>query len=139
KVQEHRSFVIADIPGVIEGASAGAGLGIRFLKHLTRCRVLLHVLDVAPVDGADPVENFMTISRELEQFSPSLLERERWLVLNKVDLLPEDEREQQLQSIVDRLNWSGPVHSVSAISKQGTDTLAAVLMKHLEDMWQAER
>src|SRR5690606_13576502 len=68
KVQEHRSFVIADIPGVIEGASAGAGLGIRFLKHLTRCRVLLHVLDVAPVDGADPVENFMTISRELEQF-----------------------------------------------------------------------
>ncbi|HEY7885875.1 MAG TPA: Obg family GTPase CgtA, partial [Cellvibrionaceae bacterium] len=139
KVQEHRSFVIADIPGVIEGASAGAGLGIRFLKHLTRCRVLLHVLDVAPADGADPVENFLTISRELEQFSPSLLERERWLVLNKVDLLPEDERQQQSQSIVERINWKGPVHSVAAISKQGTDTLAGILMKHLEDMWQAER
>ena len=83
-VQAHRSFVVADIPGLIEGAAEGAGLGIRFLKHLVRTRLLLHLVDVAPYDGSDPAENVRIIARELEKFSPTLAERERWLVINKV-------------------------------------------------------
>src|SRR5690554_3365894 len=87
RVNDERSFVMADIPGLIEGASEGAGLGIRFLKHLTRTNILLHVVDVAPYDGSDPVEDALGIVEELRKFSPTLAERERWLVLNKVDLL----------------------------------------------------
>lgn len=139
KVQEHRSFVVADIPGVIEGAASGAGLGIRFLKHLTRCRVLLHLVDIMPPDGSDPLENIRTIERELEQFSPTLLQRERWLVLNKVDLLPEGEREARTARIVEQLDWQGPVYAIAAASQLGTEALSAALMKHLEVVWQNER
>lgn len=139
KVQEHRSFVVADIPGVIEGAADGAGLGIRFLKHLTRCRVLLHLVDVMPPDGSDPVANVQAISREITTFSPSLAERERWLVLNKIDLLPDHEREQRCQEIVDALGWEGPVYHIAAASGLGTEALASALMKSLEARWQAER
>lgn len=139
KVQAHRSFVIADIPGVIEGAADGAGLGIRFLKHLTRCRVLLHLVDVLPPDESDPVANVQAISREIKTFSPSLLERERWLVLNKIDLLPDSEREQHCQRIIDALDWKGPVYSIAAASGLGTEALASALMQHLEVRWQAER
>ncbi len=139
KVQEHRSFVVADIPGVIEGAAEGAGLGIRFLKHLTRCRVLLHLVDVLPPDASDPVANVRAIERELEQFSPTLLQRERWLVLNKVDLWPDGEREERIADIVSQLNWQGPVYAIAALSQLGTEALSAALMKHLEAVWQAER
>lgn len=139
KVQEHRSFVVADIPGVIEGAAEGAGLGIRFLKHLTRCRVLLHVVDVAPPDGSSPVDNVRAIVRELETFSPHLAKRERWLVLNKIDLLPLEEREAICQSITEQLNWQAPVYQVAAASGLGTDALASALMSHLEALWLTER
>ena len=103
KVQAHRSFVIADIPGLIEGASEGAGLGIRFLKHLTRTRLLLHIVDMAPFDGSSPAESVSAIIKELEQFSPTLHQRDRWLILNKMDLIPEEEQEQRCQELVDTL------------------------------------
>ncbi|MYM64579.1 Obg family GTPase CgtA [Pseudomaricurvus sp. HS19] len=138
KVQAHRSFVIADIPGVIEGAAEGAGLGIRFLKHLTRCRVLLHLVDMCPYDGSTPAQNAQVIIDELEAFSPTLAQRERWLVLNKVDLLPEDEAEAACQAVVDELGWEGPVFQVSAINRQGTDALCGQLMAHLEGCWEEE-
>ncbi|MDO6747638.1 Obg family GTPase CgtA [Gilvimarinus sp. 1_MG-2023] len=139
KVQEHRSFVVADIPGVIEGAADGAGLGIRFLKHLTRCRVLLHLVDVAPVDSSDPVENVKAIARELENFSPHLAQRKRWLVLNKIDLLPPDEREEMCRAITQALDWEGPVFAIAAVSGDNVDSLTGALMQHLETLWQAEK
>ena len=98
KVDAHRSFVVADIPGLIEGASDGAGLGIRFLKHLTRNRVLLHMVDVAPFDESDPAQQALSIVRELERFSPTLAARPRWLVLNKIDLIDEETLKQRRQA-----------------------------------------
>src|SRR6187402_2816596 len=112
KVQQYRSFVIADIPGLIEGASEGAGLGVRFLKHLTRCRLLLHAVDMAPVDESNPVENVRAIARELQKFSPTLAGRDRWLVLNKIDLLDPEEVDARCQAVIDELQWTGPVFRV---------------------------
>ncbi len=128
RVGDEASFVMADIPGLIEGASEGAGLGIRFLKHLARTRVLLHMVDVAPVDGVDPVESAEVIIRELEQFSPVLAARERWLVLNKMDLLPPDEREAMVEHIRDALNWEGKLFAISAVQRDGTRELCEGLM-----------
>lgn len=138
KVDALRSFVIADIPGLIEGASDGAGLGVRFLKHLTRNRVLLHLVDVAPMDGTDPAEAAVAIARELEYFSPTLAARERWLVLNKVDLLDEAEADDIRRRVVDALAWEGPVFTVSAISAQGTERICQDLMTYLEHCRAAE-
>ncbi|SEA48235.1 Obg family GTPase CgtA [Microbulbifer marinus] len=138
QVQKHRSFVIADIPGLIEGAAEGAGLGVRFLKHLTRCRVLLHLVDLAPFDGSDPVENARVIERELASFSPTLAERERWLVLNKTDLVPAAELDQRCEAIVEALNWQGPVFRVAAIRGEGTDVLCGRLMDYLEERKEEE-
>ncbi|WP_237068678.1 Obg family GTPase CgtA [Microbulbifer guangxiensis] len=138
QVERHRSFVIADIPGLIEGAAEGAGLGIRFLKHLTRCRVLLHLVDLAPFDGSDPVENARAIERELSSFSPTLASRERWLVLNKTDLVPAAELDARCEAIVDALGWEGPVFRVAAIRKEGTDVLAGRLMDYLEERKEEE-
>jgi len=138
KVQKHRSFVVADIPGLIEGAADGAGLGIRFLKHLTRCRVLLHIVDMAPLDDSDPVQQVRTIANELESFSPTLATRERWLLLNKIDLLPEDEADARCQALVDKLGWEGPVFRISALQRQGTEPLCGELMTHLENIWETE-
>ena len=138
RVEAHRSFVVADIPGLIEGASDGAGLGIRFLKHLTRNRVLLHLVDIAPLDGTDPVEAALGISRELEAFSQTLSARERWLVLNKSDLVSADELEEQRQRIVDALNWQGPCYIISAVSRVGLDALCQDLMVYLEECRRAE-
>jgi GTP-binding protein len=135
RVQAHRSFVIADIPGLIEGAAEGAGLGIRFLKHLARTRILLHLVDMAPLDPkADPVADVRAISAELERFSPELAARERWLVLNKMDLVPASERAQRREQLVRALDWGGPVYEISAIKGEGCRELTGDLMTRLETM-----
>ncbi|HEX7046694.1 MAG TPA: GTPase ObgE [Gammaproteobacteria bacterium] len=128
-----RSFMMADIPGLIEGAAEGAGLGIQFLKHLQRTRVLLHVIDVAPMEGTgDPIADARKILGELEKFSPDMLERERWLVLNKLDLLPPDEREARSAEIVKGLEFEGPVYRISALAREGTEKLCQDVMAYLE-------
>ncbi len=139
KVQRHRSFTVADIPGLIEGAAQGAGLGIRFLKHLTRCRILLHLVDICPADGSDPLTNALSIVNELEEFSPTLARRERWLVFNKSDLLSEGELGSKAEEVVRGLNWTGPVYSVSALAKTGTQAMCESLLNRLEHIWEAER
>lgn len=134
-VGPHRSFVVADIPGLIEGASGGAGLGVRFLKHLARTRLLLHVVDVAPVDPADePLRAVRAIERELREFSAELRERERWLVLNKVDLMPEGEREVYCRDLVRHLDWQGPYFVISALSGTGVRELCERIMARLEQL-----
>lgn len=135
KVQDHRSFVVADIPGLIEGAAEGAGLGVRFLKHLTRCRLLLHVVDMLPPDGSDPAEQARIIIDELNRFSPAMAQRERWLLLNKVDLLPADEVEERCQAVIQALDWQWPVFQISALNKTGTAPLCGKIMTHLETVW----
>ena len=137
--QKYRSFVIADVPGLVEGAADGAGLGIRFLKHLTRTRLLLHLVDMLPPDGSDPVDNINIIENELDQFSPTLWGRERWLVLNKIDLLPEDEQEQRCQAVVEKLQWESPVYQVSASGAKGTEPLCQDIMAYLEERWVLEK
>lgn len=134
KVDAHRSFVVADIPGLIEGAAEGAGLGIRFLKHLTRNRLLLHLVDVAPFDGTDPADSAASIVAELGAFSETLAARERWLILNKTDLLGADELAARRAAIVEALNWQGQVFEISAISGGGTERLAQAIMARLENL-----
>ena len=132
KVDAYRSFVVADIPGLIEGASDGAGLGIRFLKHLTRNRILLHLVDVAPFDESDPAEQALSIVRELERFSPTLAARPRWLVLNKIDLIDEETLASRREAVIEALQWEGPVYEISAISGRETDRLSGDLMTAIE-------
>nr|MBX2824485.1 Obg family GTPase CgtA [Gammaproteobacteria bacterium] len=131
-IEAHRSFVIADIPGLIEGAADGVGLGTRFLRHLSRTRILLHIIDCAPIDGSDPVEQADKLMAELQRYSSDLASRERWLVLNKFDLIPADDHDQVRNDLVQRLNWDGPVYSVSAITGVGTRELCQQLMQRLE-------
>jgi GTP-binding protein len=131
-VDRWKSFVIADIPGLIEGASDGAGLGIRFLKHLARTRLLLHLVDMAPFDGTSAADAAEVIVNELVKFSPSLAERDRWLVLNKCDQLLEEEHEAAVKEVVDRLEWEGPVYVISALAKEGTERLSRDIMRYLE-------
>lgn len=138
KVGQFKHFVMADIPGLIEGASEGAGLGFRFLKHLTRARLLLHLVDVAPYDNTDPVDVAKAIINELEQYSPTLAERPRWLVLNKLDLVPEDERDALCERIISELDWQGPVFRVSAISSEGTMTVCQQIMQWLDERRELE-
>lgn len=138
KVDPHRSFVVADIPGLIEGAAEGAGLGVRFLKHLTRNRILLQLIDVAPADGADPVEAAATIAAELARFSPALAARPRWLVLNKVDLISELELERLRARLIDALDWRAPLYAISAATGEGTVRLCQDIMVHLEQRREAE-
>lgn len=128
-----RGFLMADIPGLIEGAAEGAGLGIRFLKHLQRTRVLLHVIDVLPPDGSDPVQHAKAIVQELEKFNPELAARERWLVLNKLDLLPPEECTARCAAIVRGLHWTGPLFEIAAIKGEGTEALSQAVMRYLED------
>lgn len=132
RVGVHQSFVVADIPGLIEGASDGAGLGIQFLKHLSRTQLLLHIVDISPPDGSDPVDDAKKILNELEKYSQELADKERWLVLNKTDLLPADELADKLKAITQALNWTGPVYTMSALSKSGTQEIVYDIMKHLE-------
>ncbi len=131
-VSKYRSFVIADLPGLIEGAAEGAGLGIRFLKHVARTLLLFHVVDVAPSDESDPVENVITIGNELAKYSPDLLEKERWLILNKIDQLPPESVDDVCNDIVKRLKWKGKVFRVSGLAKQGLDDLAKQAMSYLQ-------
>ena len=139
RVGMNQSFVIADIPGIIEGASEGAGLGIQFLKHLSRTQMLLHIIDMQPYDGSDPVDEANTIVKELSSYSPELAEKPRWLVLNKSDLLDDEELKIKQDDIVQRLNWTGPVYTISAISKKGTEKLAFDIMQQLEIDKELER
>jgi len=138
----HQSFVIADIPGVIEGAAEGVGLGIQFLKHLSRTRLLLHLVDMAPLDGHDPVDDVHTIINELSKFSHAregseLASRERWLVLNKLDLLPADERDARCEVIEAALNERGAgaerIYRISAAQREGTGALMYDILDYLEE------
>jgi GTP-binding protein len=138
-VEEHRSFVIADIPGLIEGASEGVGLGIQFLKHLARTRVLLHLIDIQPPGGEDPVEQANKIVLELEKFSSELAAKPRWLVLNKIDLLDDETVDEVCQQICDGLNWQGPVFRISAATGKGTKELVYAIMNYLEEQRAQEK
>jgi GTPase len=120
RVEPDRSFVVADIPGLIEGAAEGAGLGVQFLKHLSRTSLLLHLVDIAPIDGSDPVEQVRAIASELQRFDAELLARPRWLVLNKMDLVAPEEREALAKGITDRLQWTAPWFAISAAERIGT-------------------
>jgi GTP-binding protein len=131
RVDETRSFVVADIPGLIEGASTGAGLGIQFLKHLSRTRLLLHVIDIAPFDGRDPVDDAKKILTELQKYSKELADKERWLVLNKADLLAEEELADRREQIIEALGWKGPVYTISALGKTGTRQIVYDIMHYL--------
>ena len=134
KVDSYQSFVIADIPGIIEGAAEGAGLGIQFLKHLSRTSLLLHLVDVAPMDESeDPAESVRVIEKELQKFSDELGQRERWLVLNKIDLLPPDEQKAHCDDIVKRLNWKGKVFMISAATGLNTKDLTKEIMRSMDD------
>lgn len=135
RVAEYKSFVMADIPGLIEGASQGAGLGYRFLKHLTRTCVLLHIIDVLPIDGSSPVDSANIIINELVEYDPKLATKPRWLVLNKMDLLPDDKtREAVKKAIVKGLKWKGPVYSISAVTGEGTQALCYALIDLIEEL-----
>jgi GTP-binding protein len=133
RVDTNRSFVVADLPGLIEGAAEGAGLGHQFLRHLQRTRLLLHVVDLAPFDPeADPVQTVRAIARELKRYDTALAAKPRWLVFNKADLLDDDEAERRVRAHVQRLRWKGPVHMISAVRQSGTRELAFAVMAALE-------
>ena len=131
-VDKFRSFVVADIPGVIEGAAEGVGLGIQFLKHLSRTLLLLHIVDVSGFQG-DPLEEVRTLEKELEKFSKDLSLRQRWLVLNKIDLLSEQECAEKCDEIIKALDWKGPVFRISALNSEGTKALTYKIMEHMEE------
>ncbi|TQV86436.1 Obg family GTPase CgtA [Aliikangiella coralliicola] len=134
--EPHRSFVIADIPGVIEGAADGAGLGIRFLKHLSRTRLLLHLVDLKPFDESDPLENIKSIHQELvrysEEYRSNLAEKEVWLIFNKCDLLDEEELEAAKNDILAELDWKAPHYVISGLEGQGTKQLCFDILEHIE-------
>ena len=133
RVDTDRSFVVADIPGLIEGAAAGAGLGIQFLKHLERTRLLLHIVDAcAELSGGDVVATYRAVEGELGQYSDALADRPRWLVLNKLDLLPPEQRKKRTAAIVKKLKWKGPVYGISALTADGTKRLVQDVMSYLE-------
>jgi len=134
-----QSFVMADVPGLIEGAADGAGLGIQFLKHLQRTRLLLHLVDIAPIDEqADPAAEVLAIQQELNKYSGGLSEKECWLVINKIDLLLADDVADARARILERIEWNGPVFEVSAISGAGTEALGQAIMLKLTEMAEAE-
>ena len=131
-VDRHRSFVMADVPGLIAGAAQGAGLGIRFLKHLARTRILVHLVDLCPVDDSDPAEAVRTIEAELAAYSPALLRLPRWLVLNKIDALSEEEQRERRDKLVAELGFGGPVYLISGLAGLGTQSLCRDLLQLIE-------
>ncbi len=132
RISVEASFVIADIPGLIEGAADGAGLGVQFLKHLSRTGLLLHLVDIAPIDETDPVDSVNIIANELEKYSDELSGKDRWLVLNKTDLLLDEEADAVCKDIVERLNWTGPVYQTSAVNRSGTESLMKDIAEQLQ-------
>lgn len=131
RMDHEQSFVVADIPGLIEGAHEGAGLGIRFLKHLERCRVLLHLVDIVPIDGSDPVENAKIIVNELKQYSKNLSQKPRWLVFNKVDLISEQEAAERAKAIVAGMGWEDKYYMISAVNRVGVNALCWDVMNFI--------
>lgn len=132
KMGSHRSFVIADIPGLVEGAAEGAGLGIQFLKHLSRTSLLLHVVDINPIDGSDPINNIKAIQHECAKYSDDLANKPTWLVLNKTDTLLTEEVDTLKQQIMADCQWQGPVYQICALSGEGTEQLCWDIMQHVE-------
>ena len=134
-----QSFVMADVPGLIEGAAEGAGLGIQFLKHLQRTKLLLHLVDIAPINpDADPANEFRAIEQELVRFSKELSEKPRWLVLNKTDLLKDEDVGRVRKDLLDQLGWDGPVFETSAVTGDGTEKLGQALMRELGEIAEVE-
>ncbi|MCX8006398.1 MAG: 50S ribosome-binding GTPase, partial [Burkholderiaceae bacterium] len=139
RVDHERSFVLADIPGLIEGAAEGAGLGHQFLRHLMRTRLLLHLVDLAPPDPqADPVAQARAIVEELRRYDEALYRKPRWLVLNKIDLIAPPERPARIAAFVRGLGWDGPVHAVSALTGEGCQPLVQAIMAHLDALRRGE-
>jgi GTP-binding protein len=132
RVAPDKSFVVADVPGLIEGASEGAGLGLQFLRHLQRTRLLLHIVDLAPFDeNVDPVAQARAIVAELKKYDPALAEKPRWLVLNKIDMIAPGESAGRVKDFVKRLRWKGPVFEISALARQGLDPLVRAIYEHV--------
>lgn len=138
RVGPEQSFVVADLPGLIAGASAGAGLGHLFLRHLQRTRLLLHLVDMAPFDDADPVEQVRTIVAELKAYDAKLFRKPRWLVLNKLDMVPLELRQAKVKALVRKLRFKGPVFQISALTREGCEALVQAVYRHLSAEFQAE-
>src|SRR6185437_1411779 len=139
RVSHEKSFVIADIPGLIEGAADGAGLGTQFLRHLQRIRVLLHIVDLAPFDAnVDPVKEAKAIVKELKKYDEALFDKPRWLVLNKLDMVPDEERKARVKDFVKRFGWKGPVFEISALNREGCEDLIVEIYNYLAEQRQAE-
>ena len=138
RLDSERSFVIADIPGVIKGASDGAGLGMRFLKHLTRTKLILHLVDISPLDGSSPKHAVEEIERELEKFSPTLATEHRWLVVNKADLLSNDEHERVLKELIADLQWKGRFFLISGATGLGMELLCNSIYSHIDNLREKE-
>lgn len=132
RIDSNRSFVLADIPGLIEGASEGAGLGIRFLKHLERCRVLIHLVDIFPIDQSDPADNIAIIETELFKYSENLANKPRWLVFNKIDTMSDEEAQQRALEIVERLGYEGRYYLISAATNKNVTALCRDIMDFIE-------
>ena len=139
RVAPEQSFVVADLPGLIEGASEGAGLGHQFLRHLQRTRLLWHVVDLAPFDDSDPVAQAKAIVAELKKYDQTLYEKPRWLVLNKVDMIPAEERAARVKDFVKRYRHKGPVFEISALTHEGCQVLAQAAYQHIKAQQVAEQ
>ena len=139
RVGPEQSFVVADLPGLIEGASEGAGLGHQFLRHLQRTRLLWHVVDLAPFDDSDPVEQARAIVAELKKYDQALYDKPRWLVLNKMDMIPLDERAARVKDFVKRFKYKGPVFEISALTREGVQPLIQAAYQHIKSQQVAEQ
>jgi GTP-binding protein len=140
RVGPEQSFVVADVPGLIEGAAEGAGLGHQFLRHLQRTRLLLHLVDIAPFDeGVDPVAQAKAIVAELKKYDQALYEKPRWLVLNKLDMVPADEREARVKDFIKRMRYKGPVFQISALTREGCEELVKAVFQHVKAQHLAEQ
>ncbi len=136
RIDTEKSFVVADIPGIIEGASKGSGLGIEFLKHLSRTKLLLHIVDLAETEDSQTIANSIeAIQKELNTFDSELAKKERWLVFNKIDLIAEEQQQSKIDRIISKLDWQGSVYALSAITGKGTEVLSYNIMQRLEEMF----
>ncbi len=140
RVSHEKSFVVADIPGLIEGAADGAGLGVQFLRHLQRTRLLLHIVDLAPFDSnVDPVKEAKAIVKELKKYDETLFDKPRWLVLNKLDMVPENERAQRVKDFIKRFGWKGQVFQISGLTREGCEDLVTEIYEYLASQRQLEQ